>query len=98
MGVWRSLGSALRTPVAVGYLLVVAAIGAWVAVDTLYVHADASFAGIWLFVATAPTSMLFMVVPSQWGMIGVPIGALVQAAVLGAAYRGLTRGRRLAAG
>ena len=98
MGVWRSLGSALRTPVAVGYLLVVAVIGAWVAVDTLYVHADASFAGIWLFVATAPTSMLFMVVPSQWGMIGVPIGALVQAAVLGAAYRGLTRGRRLAAG
>ena len=99
MSVWRSFGSALRTPVAIGYLLIVAAVGVWVAVDTLLVtHSDASFAGVWLFVATAPTSMLFMVVPSQWGMIGVPIGALVQAAVLGAAYRGLTRGRRLAAG
>ena len=61
-------------------------------------HADASLAGMWLFFATAPTSLLFLVVPGQLALIGVPIGAVVQAALLGAAYQGLTRTRPVTAG
>ncbi|MFJ8108856.1 SCO4225 family membrane protein [Streptomyces sp. NPDC096132] len=99
MSVWRSLVSALRTPAALGYLALVAALGVWVAVDTLVLsNGDTSFAGVWLFFATAPTSLLFIAVPSQLGLIGIPIGAVVQAALLGAAYRGLTPTRRLSAG
>ncbi|MFC4500845.1 MULTISPECIES: SCO4225 family membrane protein [Streptomyces] len=92
----RSFTSALRTPVALGYLALVAAVAGWVAVDTLLVtHADASFAGVWLFFVTAPTSLLFAAAPGALAWIGVPIGAVVQAALLGAAYRGLTGTRRL---
>jgi hypothetical protein len=96
MSVRRSVGSALRTPVAIGYLLIVAAVGVWVAVDLhVATHPEADFAGVWLFFLTAPTSLPFVVLPSGLALIGVPVGALVQAAVLGAAYRGLTRHRRL---
>ncbi|MFI1050531.1 SCO4225 family membrane protein [Streptomyces griseoruber] len=99
MNGYRSLVSALRTPAALGYLFLVGALAAWVAVDTLFIsHADASFAGMWLFFATAPTSLLFLVVPSQFALIGVSIGAVVQAALLGAAYQGLTRTRPVTAG
>ncbi|WP_416984328.1 SCO4225 family membrane protein [Streptomyces sp. T028] len=91
-----SLVSALRTPVALGYLLIVAALGVWVAVDTLFLtHADTSFAGVWLFLATAPVSLLFAWAPDQLALIGIPVAAVVQAALLGTAYRGLTRTRRL---
>ncbi|WP_133910796.1 SCO4225 family membrane protein [Streptomyces sp. NBC_00582] len=99
MNGYRSLVSALRTPAALGYLLLVGVLTAWVAVDTLFIsHADASLAGMWLFFATAPTSLLFLVVPGQLALIGVPIGAVVQAALLGAAYQGLTRTRPVTAG
>ncbi|MEU1513040.1 hypothetical protein ABZ490_12885 [Streptomyces sp. NPDC005811] len=74
------------------------ALTAWITVDTLFIsHADASFAGMWLFFATAPTSLLFLVVPSQFALIGVPVGAVVQAALLGAAYQGITRTRPVTA-
>ncbi|MFF5723540.1 SCO4225 family membrane protein [[Kitasatospora] papulosa] len=84
----RSLRSNLLNPVALGYLAVVAAVGVWVGLDMLLVeHADASFAGVWLFIATAPTSFLFTALPGVLPFAGVAVGAVVQALALGAAYR-----------
>ncbi|MFS8202288.1 SCO4225 family membrane protein [Streptomyces sp. CWNU-52B] len=87
----RSLPQTLRhhlvNPAALGYLAVVVAVAVWVGVDTLFVeHADASFAGVWLFVVTAPTSFLFVLLPGALPLIGVVLGAVAQAFVLGAAY------------
>jgi hypothetical protein len=84
----RSLISALRTPVALGYLALVAAVVVWVGVDTLFVeHADASLAGVWAFLVTAPVSLLFVMLPGPLPFIGIAVGAVLQAAVLGALYR-----------
>ncbi|MFD4988747.1 SCO4225 family membrane protein [Streptomyces sp. NPDC058374] len=86
----------LLNPAALGYLAVVAAVWVWIGVDTLLVdHADASLAGVWGFLVTAPTSFLFAALPGPLPLIGVAVGALVQALALGAAYRrlaGRTRG------
>ncbi|MFF2223686.1 SCO4225 family membrane protein [Streptomyces globisporus] len=46
---------------------------------------------------TAPTSMVFLVAGPA-GLIGVPIGALVQAAALGALYRDIAERRIRGAG
>ncbi|KAK1177859.1 hypothetical protein B7755_006555 [Streptomyces sp. NBS 14/10] len=53
---------------------------------------DASFAGVWAILVTAPTSMLFFFAGPA-GLIGIPIGAIVQAAALGALYRYITERR-----
>ncbi len=87
----RSLSRALRhrlvNPAALGYLAVVVAVALWVGVDTLLVeHADASFAGVWLFVVTAPTSFLFLSLPGALPFVGVVVGAVAQAFVFGGAY------------
>lgn len=88
----RSLPQVLRhhlvNPAALGYLALVAAVGVWVGVDALFVeHADGSFAGIWLFLVTGPTSFLFVTLPGALPFIGIAVGAMTQAYVLGAAYR-----------
>ncbi|MEV7072041.1 SCO4225 family membrane protein [Streptomyces sp. NPDC091972] len=84
----------LRNPLALGYLLLVTAVLGWVCVDALFVeHADASFAGVWAFAVTAPASLLFVMVPGVPAWAGIVTGAVVNAAVLEAAYRGLG-GRR----
>ncbi|MFC9181813.1 MULTISPECIES: SCO4225 family membrane protein [Streptomyces] len=94
----RSLPQTLRhylvNPLALGYLGVVLAVCLWVTVDTVSASSsgDASFAGVWAILATAPTSMLFLVA-GPVGLIGIPIGAIVQAAALGALYRYLTERR-----
>ncbi|ARI51196.1 MULTISPECIES: hypothetical protein [Streptomyces] len=94
----RSFPQALRhylvNPLSLGYLGVVLAVCLWVTVDTVS-HAssgDASFAGVWAFLVTAPTSMVFLVAGPA-GLAGIPIGALVQAAALGALYRNITERR-----
>ncbi|GLP66179.1 hypothetical protein TUSST3_27990 [Streptomyces sp. TUS-ST3] len=85
----------ILNPLSLGYLLLVAAVVGWVGVDTLFVeHADASFAGVWAFVVTAPTSLLLVMVPGAGAWAGIVIGAAVNAVVLGAAYRSVA-GRRL---
>ena len=87
----RPLIQALRTPVALGYLLIVAGVAVWAGADALLVdHADASLAAIWAFLVTAPTSLLFVMLPGPLAWTGIAIGAVAQAAVLGAAYRGLS--------
>ncbi|GAB2959292.1 hypothetical protein GCM10023080_019090 [Streptomyces pseudoechinosporeus] len=88
----RSLSQTLRhnlvNPAALGYLALVAAVGVWVGLDALFVeHADASLAGVWLFVVTAPTSLLFAALPGALSFVGVAVGAVTQAFALGAAYR-----------
>ena len=81
----------LLNPAALGYLAVVTGVLAWVAVDGLFVeHQDASFAGVWAFVVTAPTSWIFLALPGPLPWVGVVVGALFQAAVIGSAYRRLT--------
>ncbi|MFG2611307.1 SCO4225 family membrane protein [Streptomyces anulatus] len=94
----RSLPQALRhylvNPLALGYLGVVLAACLWVTVDAVSASSsgDASFAGLWAVLATAPTSMVLLVA-GPVGLIGVPIGAIVQAAALGALYRYITERR-----
>ncbi|MFE9649440.1 SCO4225 family membrane protein [Streptomyces sp. NPDC006365] len=84
----QTLRHNLANPAALGYLAVVAAVGVWVGVDALFVeHADASLAAVWLFVVTAPTSFLFLALPGALSFVGVAVGAVAQAFVLGAAYR-----------
>ncbi|MBV2354070.1 hypothetical protein KUM39_06785 [Streptomyces sp. J2-1] len=93
-GTHTTAGTAIRgwllNPVALAYLALVAVVLVWVGVDTLFVaHEDASFAGIWAFVVTGPTSWLFVALPDPLPVVGLVIGALVQAAALGALYRWL---------
>ncbi|MFE4218221.1 SCO4225 family membrane protein [Streptomyces sp. NPDC056844] len=94
----RSFPQALRhylvNPLSLGYLGVVLAVCLWVTIDAISHSSsgDASFAGVWAFLVTAPTSMVFLVAGPA-GLIGVPIGALVQAAALGALYRNITERR-----
>ncbi|QOV33824.1 hypothetical protein IM697_26960 [Streptomyces ferrugineus] len=81
----------LVNPAALAYLAVVVGVLAWVGVDALLVeHQDASLAGIWAFLVTGPTSWLFLLLPGVLPWAGVVVGALVQAAVLGAAYHRLS--------
>lgn len=94
----RSLPQTLRhylaNPLALGYLGVVLAVCLWVTADASFASssADASFAGVWAFLVTAPTSLL---VPftGPVGLIAIPIGAIVQALALGAVYRYVTERR-----
>jgi len=94
----RSLPQALRhylaNPLALSYLGVVLAVCLWVAVDTFSAASsgDASFAGVWAILATAPTSLLFTFA-GPVALIGIPIGAVVQAFALGALYRYVTERR-----
>ncbi|MFJ1647689.1 SCO4225 family membrane protein [Streptomyces sp. NPDC088258] len=92
----RSLPQTLRhhlvNPVALGYLAIVAAVCAWVTVDTLFVaHQDASLAGVWAFFVTGPTSFLFVALPGPLPFVGIAVGAFVQAFALGALYRWFTK-------
>ncbi|MFD6801397.1 SCO4225 family membrane protein [Streptomyces cyaneofuscatus] len=94
----RSLPQALRhylvNPLALGYLGIVLAVCVWVTIDAVSASSsgDASFAGLWAVLATAPTSMLFLVA-GLVGLLGIPIGAIVQATALGALYRSITERR-----
>ncbi|WP_328868967.1 hypothetical protein OHT76_02090 [Streptomyces sp. NBC_00287] len=82
-------------PAALGYLAVVVAVWVWVAVDLLFVeHPDASLAGVWAFLVTAPTSLFFVWLPGPLPWIGLVVGAVAQAGVLGALYRALFDGSR----
>ncbi|MER6639698.1 hypothetical protein ABT285_29705 [Streptomyces microflavus] len=79
----RSLLRCLKSPVAVGYLAVVVWVGWDVALTS---SLDGSMAGVWLFFLTAPTSFLFVALPGALPWAGVVVGALVQAAAIGAAH------------
>ncbi|MGY0071985.1 SCO4225 family membrane protein (plasmid) [Streptomyces sp. QTS137] len=44
---------------------------------------DGGFAGVWLFLVTAPTSLLFSALPGVLPFAGVAVGAAVRALALG---------------
>ncbi|MEU3834509.1 SCO4225 family membrane protein [Streptomyces microflavus] len=90
----QTLRHYLVNPLALGYLGVVLAVCVWVTIDAVSASSsgDASFTGLWAVLATAPTSMLFLVA-GPVGLIGIPIGAIVQATALGALYRSITERR-----
>ena len=82
----------LLNPAALGYLALVAAVWAWIGLDQMFVqHQDASFSAVWAFLVTAPTSLLFVALPGPLAWVGLAVGAVLQAAALGAAYRWFTR-------
>jgi hypothetical protein len=78
-----------------GYLLVFVALLVWVVLDTLVVsHPDASFAGVWPFLWTLPTSLLLWLIPGVEGwllLVGLTVAALVNATLLGLLVHALTR-------
>ncbi|HET6636950.1 MAG TPA: hypothetical protein VFH77_18205 [Streptomyces sp.] len=78
-----------------GYLIVFAALLIWVVLDKLVVsHPDASFAGVWLFFWTLPTSLVLLPVPGLEGwplLVCLALVALVNATLLGLLVRALTR-------
>ena len=84
----------LAKAVSLGYLLVVAAVFAFVLVVTAMPHPDASLAGVWLYVVTLPMSLLAPLtlwVPEAepWALVvEIVLYALVQAAALWLLIRG----------
>lgn len=88
----------LLNPASLVYLALVAASVLFTVGVTLFAPGpDASFAGVWMFFATAPVSVVLLpVLPGEgWGMVLLlAVSALVQAAAVGAVY-GALRGRRV---
>ena len=91
----RLLFAAFDNWVSRAYLLVFAALMVWVIVDTdVVVHPDASFAGVWPFFLTLPTSLLLLQLPDLdgWGLLaGLTVAALVNATLLGLLVRVVRR-------
>ncbi|MEV1047889.1 hypothetical protein [Streptomyces sp. NPDC049916] len=83
-----------RNPASLVYLGVVLAATVYVAVDALFVtHADASFAGVWLFLLAAPAVFLFLVGgtlagaetggPAWYLVVALVVSVLLQSTALG---------------
>ncbi|MBT2488347.1 hypothetical protein J7E96_07380 [Streptomyces sp. ISL-96] len=83
-----------RNPASLVYLGLVAATALFVTADTLFVtHEDASFAGVWLFLLSAPTVFAFLiggdlfgvaVTESAWFLyVALPLSVLIQSFALG---------------
>ncbi|MGW0548915.1 SCO4225 family membrane protein [Streptomyces altiplanensis] len=83
-----------RNPASLVYLGLVAATAVFVTADTLFVtHEDASFAGVWLFLLSAPTVFAFFiggdlfggtVSESAWFLyVALPVSVLIQSFALG---------------
>jgi hypothetical protein len=94
----RLLCAAFDNWVSRAYLLAFAALLVWVIVDTdVVVHPDASFAGVWPFFLTLPTSLLLLRLPDLdgWGLLaGLAVAALVNATLLGLLARAVRPARR----
>lgn len=90
------LGQNLRNPFALGYLLICVALLVWAVVVTVVDDSGESMAGVIPMLATAPASLVFLVLPEGTAMLVVSmvIGALVNAAIIGWCARALARGNR----
>lgn len=91
----RGLRHALSSVFARLYLAVCVVLTGWAVVVSLGDNPDASFAGVVPLIATAPLSLIVIVLPDHASMIFVAIGlgALANAAVIGWCARALSRGR-----
>ncbi|MFG3256729.1 SCO4225 family membrane protein [Streptomyces sp. NPDC048172] len=90
----RSGRDALGSALAGGYLILCAALLVWAVVVSNGDNPDASFAGVIPIFATAPVSMVFLVLPDHASAlyIAVGLGALVNAALIHWCARALRRG------
>ncbi|MEV8545996.1 hypothetical protein [Streptomyces sp. NPDC051572] len=90
------LGQNLRNPFALAYLGVCLAIVIWTVVVTVMDDSGESMAGVVPILATAPGSLVFLVLPGGKAMffVAVVIGALVNASVIGWCARALKRGNQ----
>ncbi|MGW6208333.1 SCO4225 family membrane protein [Streptomyces sp. NPDC055089] len=78
------------------YLGVCAVLLAWALVVDARETTDASMAGVIPFLATAPGSLAFLMLPanSVWFLTAIAVGAAVNAAIIGWCTRALRRGGR----
>ncbi|MEU2281843.1 hypothetical protein ABZ614_07835 [Streptomyces sp. NPDC013178] len=92
----RSVRHALGDVVARVYLAVCAALLVWALVVTVGDDSGESMAGVIPLLATAPASLVLLVLPDHYAMfvVAVVVGALVNAAVIGWCARALRRGDR----
>ncbi|WNF00206.1 hypothetical protein PS467_35265 [Streptomyces luomodiensis] len=90
------LRRALTHVVALGYLALCAALLLWAVAVHLFGDAEGSMAGVIPILATAPGSLLVLMLPTPDGIPGIVLtvafGALLNAAVIGWCARALTRG------
>ncbi|MFF5981209.1 SCO4225 family membrane protein [Streptomyces olindensis] len=89
------LRHALRHPAALVYLAACAILLGWAVAVTLTDGSDESMAGVIPLLATAPASLVLLVLPDHGAMLitAVVLGALVNATIIGACARALSRGR-----
>ncbi|MBO8191039.1 hypothetical protein ITI46_04905 [Streptomyces oryzae] len=85
---------AFRSVLARGYLAVCAALVIWAVVVSSGDQPDASMAGVIPLFATAPVSLIVLVLPDHVSMlfVAVGLGALVNALIIGWCARTLRRG------
>lgn len=90
------LGQYLRNPFALAYLGICAAVVVWTVVVTVMDDSGESMAGIVPVLATAPASLVLLVLPDGRAMfvVAVVLGALVNASVIGWCARALSGGNR----
>ncbi|NJP66763.1 hypothetical protein HCJ92_10795 [Streptomyces sp. ventii] len=93
----RTLRAALTSSIALGYLGLVFALLVWAAVVSAAPSPDASFAGIWPVLATAPLSLFALLLPLPdhpgWLVVSVALCGLVNAVAVGWCHRTLGRRR-----
>jgi hypothetical protein len=92
----RRLGHVLGNVFALVYLAACAVLLVWALVVSAVDTSDESMAGVIPVFATAPTSLVpLLLLPegAAWFIVSVVLGALVNAAVIGWCARALRRGR-----
>lgn len=96
VSVARRLRHALSDIFALGYLAVCAVLLIWAFVVTVTDSTGESMAGVIPALATAPASLVMLVLPDSGALIVVSVvfGALVNATVIGLCARALRRGNR----
>ncbi|MEV7425800.1 MULTISPECIES: SCO4225 family membrane protein [unclassified Streptomyces] len=89
----RAVRRALGSVLARGYLVVCAALLVWTVVVDMGDNPDASFAGVIPIIATAPVSLIMLVLPDHSSMFFLPVclGALVNAVIIGWCAQALRR-------
>jgi hypothetical protein len=92
----RRLGQNLRSPFALAYLLLCVGLVVWALAVSAADDSGESMAGVVPLLATAPASLVFLVLPDGAAMLVVSmvVGALVNASVIGWCARALSRGNR----
>lgn len=91
----RTIRAALRSPIALTYLAGCAILLGWALVVTANHGPDASLAGVWPLLATAPVSLILLVLPDHPSMLflAIGVGALVNTVLIGWCHHSLRRGR-----